>query len=155
MELPDEVLYELLDYRNALAHYFYKRQGYRYPLEEYISAGNLGIAEGVALYNTDKGEILPYVKMRIQSRIRKVIALENKLGNKIKLILHPALHNTGYSRRYLREIYSYIHKNFIPRDIEYFNKWLYDGGVSTNTQNVVVHKIRKSVREFDNLRGVR
>jgi hypothetical protein len=149
MTIPEDVLLELVEYGKALAQYFYMKQYCRYPLEEYISATHLGIAEALDSYTLDKGEIVSYVKMRMQSRVLKVVKLENKLGNKVKLLLHPHMSNTGYLRWYLREIYTHVYTHFSTRDVTYFNTWLYNGGVYTSTQNVIVHKIRKSIREFD------
>jgi len=150
MVLSEEVLDEIIHTRDMLAHYFFRKQKYRYPLEEYISAGNLGIAEGLFTYEEKAyGTVEAYICMKMKSRMLHVVQLENKLGNKVKLILHPCMKNTGYYRVYLKEIYAFINKKFSKGKVDTFNKWLYEDVPCTNVENVFVHHIRKAIRNFD------
>jgi RNA polymerase sigma factor (sigma-70 family) len=65
---------ELFTWRDRVAHYWYLRHGQRYPLEEYVSAGNLGLAEAVATFRPGSGQSWRwYVKGRLRWRMMEVV----------------------------------------------------------------------------------
>ena len=115
--------------RDQLAHQFYRSQGRRYPLEEYLSAGNLGLAEGLAAFDAGRAVPLPvHLRVRMVYRMRNVRLTEAGHGNMPERSagpllaryvtvaynpaclarLHPPLAHTGYARRYLWEVWQYL-----------------------------------------------
>lgn len=73
---------EIFGHRDRLAWYWHRRHGRRVPLEEYVSAGNLAIAEALAVFTaTHRVPWRMYLRIRIHYNMRKVRFWEAGIGN--------------------------------------------------------------------------
>jgi hypothetical protein len=140
----------MFDYRDRLARALYRQQGWRYPLEEYLSAGNLGMAEGLATFQSSFGyPLLAHIKVVMKKRMLQVRISEAGHGNipdrnkgvslaryqtvsgvpvhmieQSLALLHPSLAHRGYLRRYLQELFIYIADRYGEDDLRLFFSWL-------------------------------
>jgi hypothetical protein len=70
---------EIESMRDSRARYFWKKHNYHHPLEEFLSIGNLAIAECCALERRGKINYpRSYLWTRMSSRMREVFIRENK-----------------------------------------------------------------------------
>ncbi len=80
MDINTTDLDKLIHLRDMLAQAFFRKQGSRYPLQEYISAGNLAIAE-VLHESCSQEQLTDFVYTRIVSRMQNVRVRESGLFN--------------------------------------------------------------------------
>jgi hypothetical protein len=123
--LTEDELQYLLEQRKDMAKYWCWRHAYRIPLEEYISAGNLGIAEGLDTFDVTKNaDKLLHIRQYMQHTMQKVLREEKKLGNKIPQPLHPQLAHRGYLRCLIKELYWHLSNTVQEKELYLYDLWV-------------------------------
>ncbi len=99
----------MLKQRDTLAKIMYKRGRARVPLEEYVSAGNLGLVMGLRDYDEEKGmsleswcgHVMAWEMKKVVGRERREVEVKEGFGSSV-------MRNMGFSRRFLEECFGYV-----------------------------------------------
>ena len=95
---------EIVRQRNHLALLLFRRTRRVVPLEELVSAGNLGIAMAIHKYVPGQGRsIVSFCNHKMHWEMLHAIRTEMHALEE-PIILHPPLYNTGYVRCILSDV---------------------------------------------------
>lgn len=144
--------------RDRMAHYWHRVHRKRYPLQEYYSAGNLGIAEALADFNMHRGQTLEtHIRMRMKYHMMKMYITEEKVGFNPLAELHAPLANAGYNRILLLEIFTQLLLLYSLKEREVFLLYLLEHtwseiaaitGKSIGAGSSIVWRMRTAIMRY-------